>query len=64
MTFDNGETWSEVQKLIALDGAPANEYGYWVSMSGDVLAVTAWRDDDNGSNSGIVMLHSEICVLC
>jgi hypothetical protein len=48
----NGTSWVEQQKLIALDGAASDYFGYSVSISGDYAIVGAVRDDDNGSNSG------------
>jgi hypothetical protein len=44
--------WSEEQKLTAGDGAGDDWFGYSVSVSGDTVLVGAYRDDDNGSNSG------------
>lgn len=44
--------WGEVTKLIASDGAMADEFGIAVSISGDNIVVGAYLDDDNGSGSG------------
>jgi hypothetical protein len=50
--------WSEQQKLTASDGAPNDQFGYSVSLSGDTLAVGAYLDDDNGLNSGSVYVYT------
>ena len=48
----SGGTWSEHQKLTASDGTGSDEFGRAVSISGNTVAVSAWRDDDAGSSSG------------
>ena len=47
-----GDTWNEMAKLTASDGASSDYFGYSVSISGDYAIVGADGDDDNGSNSG------------
>ncbi len=42
----NGSTWVEEQKLLASDGAVADEFGCSVAVSGDVAVIGAHRDDD------------------
>jgi hypothetical protein len=49
--FD-GSSWSFEQKLMASDGARHDRYGVSVSLSGNVAVVGAYRDDDNGDDSG------------
>ncbi len=49
--FD-GISWAQAQKLLASDGAAADWFGFSVAISGDAAIVGAWRDDDNGSDSG------------
>ena len=44
--------WNQVSKLLVLDGQEEDRFGYSVSLSGDRLAVGAYRDDDNGIDSG------------
>ena len=44
--------WDEQQKLLALDEAAGDSFGYSVSISGDLAIVGAVGDDDNGSLSG------------
>lgn len=48
----SGTTWSQQAKLTASDGAAGDEFGYFVSISGDYAVVGAYGDDDNGSASG------------
>ncbi len=48
----SGPLWSLDQKIIASDGASEDEFGYSVSIDGDVLVVGARKDDDKGVNSG------------
>jgi len=47
-----GGTWSEEQKLVASDAAADDRFGRSVSVSGDMLVVGAYSDDDGGSASG------------
>ena len=44
--------WAETAKLVALDGAAGDRFGYSVSLSGDRTLVGAYGDDDNGADSG------------
>ena len=44
--------WSRVAKLTASDGAGDDRFGYSVAVDGDTVVVGAYRDDDNGSDSG------------
>ena len=39
-------------KVTAADGASRDEFGQSVSVSGDIALVGAYRDDDNGTDSG------------
>jgi len=48
---------SETSRLIADDGTEGDYFGYSVDMSADRAVVGAYRDDDNGSNSGSVYLY-------
>ena len=47
-----GTAWSQTAKLTAGDGAAFDGFGSSVSLSGDRALVGAYRDDDNGSDSG------------
>jgi hypothetical protein len=47
------DTWGQVAKLTASDGAGYDSFGSSVSISGDTVVVGAlYRDDDNGSEFG------------
>ncbi len=46
------ESWRRVAKLLAADGAPKDEFGNSVSVSGEFVVVGAWLKDDNGPDSG------------
>ncbi|MEK6675279.1 MAG: hypothetical protein AABZ47_06440, partial [Planctomycetota bacterium] len=48
----NGASWEQEQKLIASDGASIDQFGAYLSVSGDVALVGAYWDDDNGTDSG------------
>jgi hypothetical protein len=55
--FD-GTTWVQEQKLTAGDGAVGDQYSRDVSVSGNAVAIGAWKDDDNGADSGSAYLYS------
>ena len=44
--------WSRVAKLTAFERADDDHFGYSVAVEGDTVVVGAYRDDDNGSDSG------------
>ena len=51
--FDyDGMSWSQSAKLVAIDGATGDQFGYSVSLSGDRALVGARLDDDSGESSG------------
>jgi hypothetical protein len=45
----NGTVWSQQQQLTALDGAANDEFGHSVAVSGNTVAVGAWRHDVSGT---------------
>jgi len=47
-----GTSWTEMQKLLASDGAAGDNFGCYVSLHADTALVGAWLDDDNGDMSG------------
>ncbi|MHC5005609.1 MAG: FG-GAP repeat protein, partial [Planctomycetota bacterium] len=49
--FD-GSDWNEEAKLLAGDGQAGDTFGSAVAVNGDVIAIGACRDDDNGIDSG------------
>ncbi|MFH1746066.1 MAG: right-handed parallel beta-helix repeat-containing protein [Planctomycetota bacterium] len=57
-----GPAWGQCQfeeeaKLLAYDGAEADHYGDAVAISGDVMIVGAYGDDDNGADSGSAYVY-------
>ena len=48
----SGTTWTQQAKLIASDGANMDQFGCWVSLSGDTALIGAPFDDDKGVSSG------------
>ena len=44
--------WSQSAKLAASDGAAGDNFGQSVAVDGDTAVAGAWRDADNGSDSG------------
>jgi len=53
-------TGQQIDKLLHNDGAPDDQYGYSVSISGSTAIVGAYRDGDNGQHAGAAYLF---CVL-
>ncbi len=45
-------TRQQISKLLAVDGAASDEFGFAVSISGPTAVVGAPLDDDNGAGSG------------
>jgi|GEM_PF-2423013 len=48
----SGTSWAEEAKLLASDGAMSDYFGCSVSIDGDYAIIGAYKDDDNGVNSG------------
>jgi FG-GAP repeat len=53
--FDTS-TSSQLFKLLPNDGAASDNFGYSIAIDNGVVAVGAYRDDDNGGNSGSAYL--------
>ena len=54
-----GLSWVQEAKLTASDGAADDQFGTSVSISGDVIVVGAFFDDDNGRFSGSAYVFQE-----
>ncbi|KAA3604312.1 MAG: T9SS C-terminal target domain-containing protein [Calditrichaeota bacterium] len=54
----SGATWTEQQKITASDAAASDLFGHAVSISGDYVAVGAFGNDDNGTESGSVYIFN------
>jgi hypothetical protein len=50
--FYSTDNWIEEEKLLASDGQEGDNFGCYVSLSGDTALVGAWLDGDNGYHSG------------
>jgi len=48
----NGSAWAQQAKLIADDGASLDRFGYSVAIDGYYAIVGAYKNDENGSDSG------------
>lgn len=48
----DGSTWTQQAKLVADDAAAGDRLGLAVGISGDAVVVGAYRNDDNGTDSG------------
>jgi len=55
-----GTTWTEQAKLTASDGDARDQFGFSVAIEGDTIVVGAWRDDDNGSDSGTAFVFTRM----
>lgn len=53
-------TVTESAKLVASDGAAGDNFGNYLSVSGTAALVSAYLDDDKGSNSGSVYLFRDL----
>ena len=49
---ENDGSWSEAKKLTASDGVSWDYFGGSVAIDGDTALVGAYRNDDNGTDSG------------
>ena len=49
--------WPQGQKLSASDGESYDYFGKSIAISGDILVVGAFRDNDNANNSGSVYIY-------
>lgn len=56
--FYDVQTGTEINKLIASDGAASDRYGCSVAIDGNFAVVGAKNDDDNGSDSGSAYIYS------
>jgi hypothetical protein len=48
----NNTIWTQQAKLLASDGAPGNQFGFYVSLDDDTALIGAVADDDLGYLSG------------
>lgn len=55
-----GQSWVDEGKLLASDGAPGDEFGHAVAVSGDLIAVGAPKNDAHGANAGAVYVFRRL----
>ncbi|UCD74169.1 MAG: FG-GAP repeat protein [Phycisphaerales bacterium] len=53
----SGDAWSEEVKLTASDGEDGDLFGFPTVIEGELIAIGASGDDDNGENSGSVYVY-------
>jgi FG-GAP repeat protein len=53
----SGSVWSQQAKILPGDGAAADWFGISVTISDDTAVIGAFRDDDNGTNSGSAYVY-------
>ena len=47
-----GTTWTQQAKLLPSDGAAGDNFGWNTAIDGNTALIAAWKDDDNGVDSG------------
>ena len=52
----NGTTWSELSRLNPSDPWPGDEFGIDVDIAGPLAVIGAYRNDDDGTDSGAAYL--------
>ena len=60
MTSDSGSTWSQRSKVVASDGAAGDQFGWSVSIYGNIAVIGSRYDDDKGSDSGNSHIYIDI----
>lgn len=55
-----GNTWNEVDKIFAAEGAPENFFGNAVAVDGEHVIVGMSFDDDEGDNAGSAYVFSRV----
>ncbi len=48
--------WGEVKEITSSDNAEFDDFGWSLALEGDTALVGAYKDDDNGPNSGSVYI--------
>ncbi len=57
--FTSNSNWVEEAILEAADGAPLDKFGFGVGITSGIAAVGAFRDDDQGEDSGSMYLFEQ-----
>ena len=58
-TSNNGVTWSHTYKVVAVDGAPRQSFGYSVNINANIAKISS-RADYGKSNSGTQNEHTRM----
>ncbi len=56
----NGESWQQVEKLLASNGKADDSFGYSVDISKGIVVVGSWGNDFSGTDSGLVYVFEQI----
>jgi hypothetical protein len=59
MFVQTGTSWIQQAKLLALDGAAEDRFGWRVSLWRDTALIGAVNDDDNGNDSGSAYIFTK-----
>ena len=54
----SASTGTQLHKLLSQDGSALDFFGNSVAVSGETVVVGAYKDDDNGTNSGSAYVFS------
>ena len=54
------DVWIEQQKLYTSNGSANDRFGYSVSISGNYAVVGAYKDDENGIDSGSIHIFTRL----
>lgn len=54
---DAGGTWSSGVTIVSADGLTSDQFGNAVAIDGTSLIVGAWRENNNGNDSGSVSVY-------
>jgi cysteine-rich repeat protein len=57
-TRQNDQTWKVTEKVMAVDGADGDYFGWSVAIDGDRLMVGAIHNDDKGDSSGSAYIRT------
>ena len=60
VTSDSGSTWSQMSKIVASDGADGDQFGWSVSIYGNIALIGSPFGIDSGVNSGKSSLFSTV----
>jgi hypothetical protein len=57
--FSRNNSWGQVAKLLPPDGAAGDQFGVAVDIDESTIAIGAYRDDEQGSDSGSVYIFQQ-----